>query len=74
MKIVRLTVALDESDFRKLDKVLYTLSQQGVRVSRSFVVRALLRTMPEGGKLLKAVEELRKHAPDGRKEKPRRRA
>lgn len=74
MDIIRLTVALDETDLRKLDKAIYTLSQKGVRVSRSYVVRALVRSMPDTSKLMEVIEELSKYAPDGRTKKPARRA
>lgn len=74
MNIIRLTVALDESDFRRMDKAIYTLSQKGIRVSRSLLVRALVRSMHGPDKLIAVIEDLRKHSPDGRKDRSDRRA
>jgi Arc/MetJ-type ribon-helix-helix transcriptional regulator len=69
MDIVRFTVALDESDLRQLDKAVFTLSQKGIRVSRSYIVRALVRSMPSDARLKTMVEDLMKHEPDGRTKK-----
>ena len=65
MDIYRLTVSMDKSESRSLQKAIYELSQDDVVATQSLVVRALIHLMPDHKKLLAQVKELQKH--DGRR-------
>ncbi len=65
MDIYRLTVSMDKSESRALQKAIYELSQDDVTATQSIIVRALIHLMPDHKKLLAQVKELQKH--DGRR-------
>lgn len=65
MDIYRLTVSMDKSESRALQKAVYELSQDDVNATQSLLVRALIHLMPDHKKLLAKVKELQKQ--DGRR-------
>lgn len=65
MDIYRLTVSMDKSESRDLQKAVYELSQDDVIATQSVIVRALIHLMPDHKKLLAKVKELQKQ--DGRR-------
>ena len=65
MDIYRLTVSMDKSESRSLQKAIYELSQDDVNATQSLVVRALIHLMHDHKKLLAKVKDLQKE--DGRR-------
>lgn len=65
MDIYRLTLSIDKSESRALQKAVYELSKDDVIATQSIIVRALIHLMPEHKKLLAKVKELQKL--DGRR-------
>jgi hypothetical protein len=58
------TVDLPPADLEKLDQVVTSLSKEGCLASRVFVVRALVRALPEGTDLSAMMKRFKKDFPD----------